>query len=127
MAFSKEFVVGPQQVAAFADLVQDHNPIHLSAQFAQGTRYKAPICHGLLLTAYISGCLVEVYGQGTVYLEQQVQFRRPVPVGSKIRVVLGEGEAQEKGALKLSTTIEVQVGSYWKKAIEGYAVINPGY
>lgn len=126
MLLSREFTIGPQEVVAFADLVGDHNPIHLDAEFAADTRYKVPICHGLLLTSLISGCLVEAFGQGTVYLEQGVKFKRPVPVGSTVRVVLDQPESGEKETLRVSTFIEMRQGSLWKKAIEGFAVVLPG-
>ena len=126
MAFCKEFHIGPEQVRAFADLVQDQNPVHLDAEFARTTKYGEPICHGMLVAAFISGCLVEALGQGTVYVDQQLRFRRPVPVGSRIRVVFGEGEPQAKGQLRLPTTIEVQSGTAWKKAVEGHALVVPG-
>lgn len=126
MGFSKEFVIGPEQVRAFADLVGDHNPVHLDAEFARTTRYGGPICHGMLVASYISGCLVEALGQGTVYVEQLVRFRRPVPVGSRIRVQLGEPEAGLKGQSLVSTSVEIQQGGAWKKVLEGQATVIAG-
>ena len=126
MTFSKEFWIGPEQVRAFADLVDDHNPVHLDAEYANTTRYGTPICHGMLVASYISGCLVEALGQGTVYVDQHIRFRRPVPVGSRIRVVFGHPESGEKGHFQLSTTIEMQQGESWKKVLEGQATVIPG-
>lgn len=126
MAFAKEFFIGHEQVRAFADLVGDHNPVHLDPEFARTTRYGGCICHGMLVASYISGCLVEAFGQGTVYVEQAVRFRRPVPVGSKIRVAFGEPEAGPKGQSIVSTTIEIQQGDLWKKVLEGQATVLPG-
>jgi acyl dehydratase len=126
MAFTKEFEIGPDQVRMFADLVGDHNPVHLDPEFAATTRYGGPICHGMLVAAYFSGCLVEAFGQGTVYVEQQIRFRRPVPVGSRIRVVFGEPEPEARGQVRLSTTIEAQQGGLWKKVVEGQATVIPG-
>lgn len=126
MAFQKEFEVGVSQVAAFADLVDDHNRVHLSPEYAATTKYKGTICHGMLVASYISGCLVEALGEGTVYVDQMLRFRRPVPVGSRIRVIFGEVEPLEKGQVRLSTTIEVQQGTVWKKALEGQATVIPG-
>jgi len=123
--FHKEFDIGPDQVASFAQLVQDANPVHLDPVFAASTRYKQPICHGMLCAGYISGCLVECFGQGTIYLEQQLSFRRPVPVGSRIRVVLSDPQP-EGDRLRLTTLVELQVRTLWKKAIEGSALILPG-
>jgi|JI10StandDraft_1071094.scaffolds.fasta_scaffold435499_2 3-hydroxybutyryl-CoA dehydratase len=126
MGFVKEFFIGPDQVRAFADLVGDHNPVHLDAEFARTTKYGGPICHGMLVASFISGCLVEALGQGTVYVEQSVRFRRPVPVGSRIRVLLGEPEAAPKGQSLLTTVIEVQQGEIWKKVLEGQATVISG-
>lgn len=126
MGFSKEFLIGPDQVRAFADLVGDHNPVHLDPEFARTTRYGAPICHGMLVASFISGCLVEAFGQGTVYVEQLVRFRRPVPVGSRIRVQLGEPEVGLKGQSQVTTVIEIQQGESWKKVLEGQATVLRG-
>ncbi len=126
MGFVKEFFIGPDQVRAFADLVGDHNPVHLDPEFARTTKYGVPICHGMLVASFISGCLVEAFGQGTVYVEQLVRFRRPVPVGSRIRVQLGEAQAGVKGQSLVTTVIEVQQGESWKKVLEGQASVLRG-
>ena len=125
MTFQKEFVITAEKVQAFADLVDDHNPVHLDPEFAATTRYKQPICHGLLVTGFISGCLTAHFGQGTIYVEQKVRFRRPVPVGARIRVNLGEVTALEKGQVSLPTVVELQQGEIWKSCLEGEAIIVP--
>lgn len=126
MSFVKEFFIGPDQVRAFADLVGDHNPVHLDPEFARTTRYGQPICHGMLVASFISGCLVEAFGQGTIYVEQHIRFRRPVPVGSRIRVQLGDLEPGVKGQSLLSTAIEVEQGEAWKRVLEGQATVLAG-
>ncbi len=126
MGFVKEFFIGSDQVRAFADLVGDHNPVHLDPEFVRTTKYGAPICHGMLVASFISGCLVEAFGQGTVYVEQLARFHRPVPVGSRIRVQLGEAEAGVKGQSLVTTVIEVQQGESWKKVLEGQAIVVRG-
>lgn len=126
MSFVKEFFLGPEQVRAFADLVGDHNPVHLDAEFARTTKYGQCICHGMLVASFISGCLVEALGQGTVYVEQVVRFRRPVPVGSRIRVQLGDLQPGIKGQSLVSTVIELQQGESWKKVLEGQATVLAG-
>jgi acyl dehydratase len=123
--FQKEFEISAQRVRAFADLVEDHNPVHLDPEFAATTRYRQPICHGLLVASFISGCLAEHFGQGTIYVEQKVRFRRPVPVGSRIRVQLGDPQPLEDGQVSLSTTVHLLQGSLWKSCLEGEAIIIP--
>lgn len=120
------FTLDQERVRAFADLVGDHNPVHLDAEFAATTTYKVPICHGMLVASLISGCLVKHFGPGTIYLEQQVSFGRPVPVGSQVRVVFGEPQPADKGALRVDTSVEIQKGTLWKKALTGSALVQPG-
>jgi 3-hydroxybutyryl-CoA dehydratase len=126
MSWNREFTIGPAQVQAFADLIGDHNPVHLDAAYAATTAYKQPICHGMLVASYISGCLVQRFGEGTIYLEQRVKFQRPVPVGSTIRVSFGEPQPGEKNSLTVPTQIEIQRGSVWKVVVDGSAVVQPG-
>ena len=126
MSFVREFTLSADKVQAFADLVGDHNPVHLDPEFAAATPFKQPICHGMLVAGLFSGCLVERFGAGTIYLEQQILFQRPVPVGATVRVVLGDPQQQEKGRLSVPTTVEIQRGSVWKKVVDGNAVVQPG-
>lgn len=126
MSYSKEFQLSADKVRTFADLVGDHNPVHLDAEFAATTPFKEPICHGMLVASLFSGCLVDRFGAGTIYLEQSVKFQRPVPVGSVVRVVFGEPQPREKERLEVSTVVELQRGSVWKKVLEGSAVVIPG-
>ncbi|MFO1058126.1 MAG: MaoC family dehydratase [Dongiaceae bacterium] len=46
--------VTPEMVQAFADLVGDHDPIHLDAAFCRATPYGRPIAHGALLIGFMS-------------------------------------------------------------------------
>ena len=49
--------VTPEMVQAFADLVGDHDPIHLDAAFCRATPYGRPIAHGALLIGFMSAAL----------------------------------------------------------------------
>ena len=72
-------------VAAFAALTGDDNPLHLDADFARGTPFGRPIVHGLLTLSLIGTLLgTRLPGPGAVYVEQQVRFRRPVYVGDRV-------------------------------------------
>jgi 3-hydroxybutyryl-CoA dehydratase len=69
-------------VRNFADLVGDHNPIHLDESFAQKTKFGRRIVHGLLTGSLISAAIGNhFYG---VYLSQTLQFVAPVYPGDTI-------------------------------------------
>ncbi|MEK6975247.1 MAG: MaoC family dehydratase [Candidatus Thermoplasmatota archaeon] len=96
----ERFLVSADQVIRFADVTNDRNPIHLDAEFAKGTKFGRPIAHGALLISLVSGILgMRFPGRGTIIVAQTVRFRRPVHVGSAIRIrleVLSWDEAKNR-------------------------------
>jgi len=119
----KEYVVSEAMVKTFADIADDHNAIHLDKEFAATTRYAAPIAHGVLVGSLISGGLVAAFGEGTIYVEQQCRFRRPVKVGARVKVVFSEPHDLEKGRIEVKTDVLLEDG---KPAVVGKAVVIPG-
>ncbi len=74
-----------EMVAAYADLVGDHNPVHLDDAFAATTRFGRRIAHGMLVAGLISTVLAsDLPGPGSVYLGQTLQFKGPVYLGDTI-------------------------------------------
>ena len=70
-------------VAAYAALLGDCNPLHLDAAFAAGTPFKRPIAHGMLS----AGLIPTIFGAtipAAVYVSQTLSFRRPVYVGDAV-------------------------------------------
>ncbi len=66
-------------IRRFADLVDDHNPIHLDDHFARKTRFGQKIAHGMLVASLISAAIgCQLPGPGTIYLNQTLQFLLPV-------------------------------------------------
>ncbi|MCG8477080.1 MAG: MaoC family dehydratase [Cytophagales bacterium] len=79
--FSHEFSFSQEQVRAFAEVTGDSNPIHLDAEYASQTPFKQPIIHGMLGAAVFSKVFGTLFpGEGTVYLGQTLQFKRPMYV-----------------------------------------------
>ena len=64
-------------VETFADLVGDHNPLHLDEAFAATTRFGRRIAHGMLSAGFISAAIANGW-PGAIYLSQALQFRAPV-------------------------------------------------
>jgi enoyl-CoA hydratase len=103
----REVIVSDGLVRAFADLVGDHNPLHLDATAAAGSRFGRPIAHGMLIGSLFSGLIAtELPGPGSIYLGQSLAFRRPVFVGDRVtaRVTCISADAS-RGRLSLETLV----------------------
>lgn len=81
--YTKTFHAG--EVAQFATLSQDDNPIHLDEAYAKGTVFKARVVHGVLLLSMFSKIFGTIYpGQGGIYMSQSADFLRPAYIGDEI-------------------------------------------
>ncbi|MDQ0381367.1 MaoC family dehydratase [Amycolatopsis thermophila] len=88
-----ELAIDERVTAAWAGVVDDHNPLHVDAAFAATTRFGGPIAHGSLLFALVCDALQQA---GEPHEAVAVRFRAPVPVGSTVRVeVRGTGARLE--------------------------------
>lgn len=67
------------QVVQFAALTGDNNPLHLDAEYAATTPFKRPIIHGMLgATVFTKVLGTEFPGHGSIYLNQTIDFLRPM-------------------------------------------------
>lgn len=105
--FSK--VLSDSDVRAFADVSGDHNPIHIDEAYAKTTIFGGRIAHGMHTAGIISAALGSVFpGPGWVYIEQNLKFKAPVPVGSDVTAtVVATKLIPEKGFVEFSTTCRV--------------------
>lgn len=72
-------------VKAFAGVSGDHNPVHLSEDYARNSRFKDRIAHGLLTASFFSAIFgTKLPGEGCVYAGQNLQFKRPVYLGDTV-------------------------------------------
>ena len=85
-------------IELFAVMSGDINPAHVDEQYAANTLFHHVIAHGMWSGALISTVLgTELPGPGTIYLGQDLRFRRPVAVGDTVTVTV---TAREKRADK---------------------------
>lgn len=84
VTFSK--TVTEDDVAGFARVSGDDQPLHLDDAFAARTRFKKRIAHGMLSAGFISAALGTRLAPGyvVIYLTQQLRFRLPVALGDTI-------------------------------------------
>ena len=75
-----------RDIALFAEISTDHNPVHLDDSYAADTIFGGRIAHGMLTAALISAVIGEqLPGHGTVYLAQSLKFLAPVRPGDRVR------------------------------------------
>jgi len=104
-------------VDSFAALTGDYNPIHVDEEFAQRTRWKGRIAHGMLVAGLVTQTLSEIGGEGAVHVLQDVEFRAPVRIGDTVTVTSEvSGKVDEKRRLSIVSVWRNQDG---KTVIEG--------
>ena len=85
--YSNSRFVSEEDVATFAQVTGDDNPIHLNKEYAQTTRFEGCIVHAVFLLGLISKVLGRDFpGPGSVAVTISCRFLRPVPVNSNVRV-----------------------------------------
>jgi 3-hydroxybutyryl-CoA dehydratase len=77
--------VTDRDIAQFAEITTDRNPVHLDEAYAAGTMFKGRIAHGMLTAGLISAVIGEqLPGHGAVYLSQTLKFLAPVRPGDRV-------------------------------------------
>ena len=72
-------------IKAFSGISGDRNPVHLDEQYAEKSRYKKRIAHGLMTASYFSALFgTKIPGEGCVYVSQSLNFKRPVYIGDTV-------------------------------------------
>lgn len=76
-SLSKKFT--HEEVLLFSMLSLDTNPIHINQDYAESSLFGQRIVHGHLAASLISGVIGTILpGNGAIYLNQNMNFRRPV-------------------------------------------------
>ena len=99
-------------IALFAGLTGDFNPLHLDKEFAKRTRFGERIAHGLLTAGLISAVLgTSLPGPGSIYLSQSLNFHEPVKIGDTITAAVKvSAYNREKRVVTLETKCHNQDG-----------------
>jgi 3-hydroxybutyryl-CoA dehydratase len=72
-------------IAAFAGVSGDTNPVHLNEEWAKNTMFKGRIAHGMLSAAFISTVFgTKLPGPGCIYVSQLLKFKAPVKIGDTV-------------------------------------------
>ena len=111
-------------ILTFAAVTGDLNPAHVDEAFAQESIFHGKVAHGLLTASLISAALgTSLPGPGTIYLAQDLKFRRPVRIGDTITGTVEVTELiPDKHLVRLKTTCTNQRGEV---VLEGTALVMP--
>ena len=108
-------------IAAFAGVSGDTNPIHLHEGFAKGTRFGQRIAHGMLSGSFISTVIgTKLPGPGAVYISQTMNFMAPVIIGDTITAI---ATITAIDAQRRRVTLKTQCLNGDKVVIDGEATV----
>ncbi len=121
--FEKKFRFSQDQVNLFAELTGDKNPLHIDTEYTANSSFGKTIVHGVLTISIFSQIIgMEFPGTGTIYLGQDLDFKRPVYVGHEYRAELEVLETLEG---KHIASIKTQIFDQNNKiALDGIARIK---
>lgn len=72
-------------IKGFAAISGDKNPVHIDECYAENSRYKKRIAHGLLTASFFSAIFgIKIPGEGCVYVSQTLNFKRPVYINDTV-------------------------------------------
>jgi 3-hydroxybutyryl-CoA dehydratase len=113
--------VTDRDIALFAEVSTDRNPVHLDEDYAQQTIFGGRIAHGMLTAGLVSAVIGEqLPGHGTVYLGQSLKFLGPVRPGDR---VTAEVEVTGIDHARRRVTMETRCLVAGKKVLAGEALV----
>ncbi|AGL02933.1 MaoC family dehydratase [Desulfoscipio gibsoniae] len=120
--FSK--TISESDIYMYAGITGDFSEIHVNQQEAEKTIFKGRIAHGMLTAGYISTVIgTKLPGSGTIYLQQQINFLKPVKIQDTIRAEIKVLEIfPEKNRVKLKTCCFNQRNEL---VLDGEALVMP--
>tara|TARA_B100001013_G_scaffold338647_1_gene259783 strand:- start:508 stop:924 length:417 start_codon:yes stop_codon:yes gene_type:complete len=115
--------VSEKIVKQFADASGDRNPIHINEKFAKNTIFKTRIAHGMLIASFISSVIGNKFpGNGTIYVSQDLKFKRPVKINDVVKIkIIVEKNILKKKWCQLKTLCSVKN----KVVLDGTAIVIP--
>jgi acyl dehydratase len=112
-----------EDVIKFAEVTGDNNPIHLDADYAAKTPFSQPIMHGFLAGSIFSKVFGTMFpGEGSIYMKQSMEFRRPMFVNKEYEAVFTVTEVnREKHRAIVNTSIVSKEDG--KETLKGEAMV----
>jgi 3-hydroxybutyryl-CoA dehydratase len=89
MSRSYSQTITDADIKTFAGFSGDNNPIHVNDVYAERSRFKRRIAHGMLSASFLSALFgKELPGEGSVYMNQSLKFENPVYVNDTVTATI---------------------------------------
>lgn len=123
-----ERTVTTDDVADFARVSGDANPLHRDPEYAAKTRFGEPIAHGMLSAGYISAAIGTKLAPDcvAVYLSQSLRFLRPVKIGDTVKAVVEVKKTDEEKRIVTLETVCYNGGGEPVVTGEAVVLLDPG-
>ena len=118
----RELKVTEEMVRTFAEITGDFNPLHFDAEFAGKTRFERLIVQGGITTGLLNALVaMDMPGPGSVFINQNWTFPRPVYIGDLIRAEATVTSVHEtKPVAEIAFVIKNQRG---EEVLQGRATV----
>lgn len=89
MSASYSQTITDSDIKSFAGISGDHNPVHVSDEYAEKSRFGKRIAHGMISSSFFSALFgTKLPGYGCVYTSQTLQFKYPVYIGDTVKAIV---------------------------------------
>lgn len=121
MSASVSKVFSESDVAVYAELSTDHNPLHMNEEFAARTRTGGRVLHGMISAGLISAIIgTRLPGPGCLWMAQEMRFLAPVRIGEAVHAA---AEVIEVDAVGQRTRMKTVCRVADKTVLDGEALI----
>ena len=108
-------------IALFAEVSGDFNPVHMNKEFARKTFFGGRIAHGVIPISLLSAAMAKLPGL-VILLSHSSRFLKPVRIGDTITAVAEVTAARkDKGIVTLKNTCTNQNG---EAVVEGETTVR---
>ncbi len=113
--------ISESDIARFAEVSGDFNPVHMSEEHARKTFFGGRIAHGIIAVALLSAAVAKLPGL-VILLSQSSRFLKPVKIGDTI-TALAEvtNTRKDKGIVTLKSICTNQNG---ETVVEGETTVR---
>jgi len=89
MSESYSQTITDADIKSFAGISGDNNPVHMSDEYAEKSRFKRRIAHGMISSSFFSALFgTKLPGPGCVYVNQSLNFKRPIYIGDTVTAII---------------------------------------
>ena len=116
--------ISETDVYLFAGISGDFNPVHVNRVEAKKSVFSKQIVHGILVGSLLTNVIgMKLPGPGTIYMEQNLKFLKPVYIGDTITACAEISEIinETKNILRMSTKC---INQNNELVVDGYAVVK---